>query len=98
MSTLWRIAGMLALATGLIMLINSCSGDSTAAVVQAADQAQVARMAAPRQSNTSLISPRLLIEQGETSSAIAGLQPNFDARPLQLQDGPSLEVETSVTG
>ena len=30
--------------------------------------------------------------------AIAGLQPNFDARPLQFKDGTSLEVETLVIG
>lgn len=98
MSTLWRIAGMLALATGLIMLINSCSGESAAAVFHSAGLAQVVSVTAPAQSDPFLNPPRLLSKQGGASSAVAGLQPNFDARPLQLQDGPSLEVETLVIG
>jgi len=44
------------------------------------------------------ISQALPFGQGWAGSAIAGLQPNFDARPLQLQDGTSLEVEILVTG
>ncbi|MFK7962581.1 MAG: hypothetical protein AB8C46_01295 [Burkholderiaceae bacterium] len=98
MSTLWRIAGMLALATGLIMLINSCSVTSSAASLWPPDPAPATGIAAPKQMNSHEISPHLLPQQEEAGLAIAGPQPNFDARPLQFKDGTSLEVETLAIG
>ncbi len=99
MNMVWRCAGLLVMALGLMMLVNSCSGDRSGAVDGPGNGKPGESTSLSEFSLYFLMEHRAPVLAGGLvpgAPVAPGSVTNFDAKPQWSKDGSSLEVEMPV--